>query len=75
MRADLRTPPTTTISAILHTMSFASTDLSLSPAAFRKVFIVNLNNSSRGSGPEALPPNVLRGVPAGLTFDKSHLGI
>ena len=37
--------------------------------------MVNLNNSSKGSGPLALPPKVFSFAPAGRTFDKFHLGI
>src|SRR5210317_592031 len=32
------------------------------------------NNSSRGAGPDALPPNVFSLAPAGLTCDTSHFG-
>ena len=42
-------------------------ELSLRPAAPRKTSTVNLNRSSRGSGPDALPPNVLSVEPAGRT--------
>ena len=45
------------------------------PAAFLNVFTEKLNKFSSGSGPDARPPKVLRGDPAGLSYDKSHLGI
>ena len=35
----------------------------------------NLNKSSSGSGPDARPPKVFKGAPAGLILDKFHLGI
>ena len=75
INADLRTPPTTTTSAILHTTSCASIEDSLRPAAFLKTLTVKFMRDSSGSGPLARPPNVLRGAPAGLTFDKSQRGI
>ena len=71
----LRTPPQTTTSATLHTISWHSMDVSLRPAAALNVRTRNLKSSSSGSGPEARPPNVLRGVPAGRIFDRSQLGI
>ena len=37
--------------------------------------IQNLNKSSKGAGPDALPPNVFNLAPAGRTSDTSHLGI
>ena len=43
--------------------------------AFLNVFMVKLNKSTKGSGPEARPPNVLSGVPAALTLDTSHFAI
>ena len=45
------------------------------PADFLKISTVNLNKSSRGSGPDDLPPNVFNLAPAGRRRDKSHLGI
>jgi hypothetical protein len=35
----------------------------------------NLNKSTSGSGPEALPPKVLSRAPAGLTLVTSYLGM
>ena len=55
-------------------MSWHSTDFSFLPFAFLNTSTVNLNKSSKGSGPDARPPKVLRGVPAGLTFDTFHVG-
>ena len=75
MRADLRTPPTTTTSAVLHTMSWHSRLFSLRPAAALNTLTVKLNKASRGSGPLDLPPNVLSGAPFSLILDKSHCGI
>jgi len=48
---------------------------SLRPTAPLNFSIVNLKRSSRGPGPEALPPKVLRIAPDGLTLVTSHLGI
>ena len=45
IKADLRTPPTTTISAILQTISCASTGFNFRPAASLKSAIENLNRS------------------------------
>ena len=73
IKADRRTPPTTTISAILQTISWTSMEVSLRPADRRKVSTVNRNRSS-SSGPDARPPNVLSLAPAGRTLDKSHFG-
>ena len=73
--ADRRTPPTTTISPILHMMSCASIEDSLRPLASLKVCTVKLNRSTRGAGPEARPPKVFSLAPAGRTLDVSHLGI
>ena len=39
------------------------------------MFTVKLKRFSNGAGPDARPPNVLSGAPAGLTFAKSPLGI
>ena len=36
---------------------------------------MKLKRSTRGSGPEALPPKVFNGAPASLTLLISHLGI
>ena len=36
---------------------------------------MNRNKLSKGVGPDALPPNIFSLAPAGLTRDKSHLGI
>ena len=36
--------------------------------------VANLNKSSNGSGPDALPPNTFKGAPAGRTLVKSHFG-
>ena len=35
---------------------------------------VKLNKSTRGAGPDALPPNTLSLEPAGLIFDTSQVG-
>ena len=75
IRADRRTPPTTTISAILHTRSWHSIDVSFLPAALLKVSQVKRKRSSRGFGPDALPPNVLSLAPEGRTLEISHFGI
>src|SRR5690606_18754161 len=72
--AERRTPPTTTISPILQRMSWHSRELSLRPTAPLNLLMTNLNKSSRGPGPEALPPNVLSLAPAGRTLETSHLG-
>ena len=75
MRAERRTPPTTTISAILQTISWHSTGLSFLPNAFLTVLVVNLKRSINGSGPEARPPKVFNGAPASLILLVSHFGI
>ena len=75
MRALRRTPPHTTTSAILHTKSCTSSEVSLRPAAPWKTPTAKLNNSSSGSAPLLLPPKVLRIAPAGRTPETSHLGI
>ena len=46
-----------------------------SGAGCDQLIIINSNKDSNGSGPDALPPNVLSGDPAGRTLLKSHLGI
>ena len=73
--ADLRTPPTTTICPMKHIKSWHSIEVSLRPCAFLNVLTEKLNNSTRGPGPLALPPNVLSLAPAGRTRVTSHLGI
>ena len=74
IKADLRTPPTTTMSAILHTRSWHSRDVNFLPAATLNRSTVKLNRSAKGSGPEARPPKVFSLAPAGRTLVKSHLG-
>ena len=39
------------------------------------MLVVKLKRFSNGAGPDARPPNVLSGVPAGRIFDKSQRGI
>ena len=75
MSAERRTPPTTTTSAILHTMSWHSMEVSLRPAARRKLSTVKRNSSSNGAGPLARPPKVFSLAPAGRTLLRSHLGV
>ena len=70
-----RTPPTTTISPILHIRLWHSYDDSLRPFATLKVSIVKLNKSTSGAGPLARPPNVFRRAPAGRTLLTSQVGI
>ena len=74
IRADLRTPPTTTTSPVLQTISWHSIEESFLPLAPLNLRIVKSNKSTRGWGPLALPPNVLSLVPTGLTFDMLILG-
>ena len=56
-------------------MSWHSMEFNLRPFDPLNVDTTNLNRLSSGSGPDALPPNVLSGAPAGLTLLKSHVGI
>ena len=56
-------------------MSWHSIDFNFLPAAPLNISTVNLNKSSSGSGPLDLPPNVFSLAPAGLSFDKSQVGI
>jgi len=72
--AERLTPPLTTMSATMHIRSWHSRDVSLRPAAFLKSWTANLNSRSSGSGPDARPPNVLRGEPAGRRALRSHFG-
>lgn len=71
----LRTPPTTTISATLHTRSCASRGVSLRPRAALNRLTANRKRASRGSGPEARPPKVLRRVPLERSWLVSQRGI
>ena len=48
--------------------------VNLRPCALRNTPTVKLNKSMSGSGPEALPPNVLSRAPAGRTLRISHFG-
>ena len=73
--ADLRTPPTTTTSAILHIKSCASSGVNFRPADCLTIATENLNRRSNGSGPDARPPNVFKRAPAGRTPDISQDGI
>ena len=68
------TPPTTTTSAILQQISWASNDVSLRPPAPLNIFTQKWNKSSKGSGPDARPPKVFNGAPAGLILARFHLG-
>ena len=70
-----RTPPTTTTSPTLHIRSWHSIEDSLRPSAFLNICTEKLNKSTKGAGPLALPPKVLRRAPAGRTFVISHFGI
>src|SRR5208282_3818555 len=72
--ADRRTPPTTTMSPTLHIKSWHSMLVSFLPVAARNVATVNLNRSSSGAGPEERPPKVLRGAPAGRSWERSQEG-
>ena len=73
--ADLRTPPTTTTSPILHIMSWHSIGFRFLPVAFLNLEIVKSNKLISGCGPDDLPPIVLSLAPAGLTFETSIAGI
>ena len=75
IKALRRTPPTTTTSAILQTISWHSMDVSFLPAARLKESVVKRNSSSSGAGPLARPPNVFSLAPAGRSLLKSHFGI
>ena len=75
MRALRRTPPTTTMSAILQTKSWHSNEVSFRPLAPLMTSIENRNNCSSGSGPEARPPKVLSLAPLGRILSKFHRGI
>ena len=75
IKAERLTPPTTTMSATLHTTSWHSMDVSLRPSALRKTSTQKWNKSSNGCAPDARPPNVSSLAPAGRTPDISHLGI
>jgi hypothetical protein len=59
IRAERLTPPTTTISPTIQTISCTSIEFSLRPLACLNVSTTKSNNRLRGSGPLALPPNVL----------------
>ena len=73
--ADLLTPPTTTISPILHIMSWHSIGFKFLPTAFLKTLIVKSNRFTSGCGPDDLPPIVLSLAPAGLSLLMSIVGI
>jgi hypothetical protein len=55
-------------------MSWHSIEVNLRPAALLNDATVKLNRDPNGSGPDALPPNVLRVAPAGRILDKSQQG-
>ena len=73
--ADLRTPPTTTTSPILHIMSWHSIGLRFLPVAFLNLAIVKSKRFTSGCGPEDLPPIVFKRAPEGLTFETSIAGM
>ena len=73
--ADLRTPPTTTTSPILHIMSWHWRLVNFSPEASLNLATTKLNRSTNGAGPLARPPNVFNFAPAGLTRLTSHKGM
>ena len=56
-------------------MLWTSKGDSLLPCFFLKVSIVCSNSSTNGSAPDALPPNVAKRAPAGLTLDTSQVGM
>jgi hypothetical protein len=75
MQAERRTPPTTTMEAIMQQSSWASMLLSLVPARCMKRLMVKSKSCFSGSGPEARPPKVLSMEPLGRTLERSYLGI
>lgn len=74
MSALRRTPPTTTISPILHMMSWASMGRSFLPAACCSFWAVNSKRSTSALGPLLRPPNVLRRAPFGRSSVTSYVG-
>ncbi|ABT16976.1 hypothetical protein ATCV1_z842R [Acanthocystis turfacea chlorella virus 1] len=72
--ADLRTPPDTTISPILHIISWHSRVVSFLPAAPLNVLTTNQKSSTSGLGPDARPPNVFSLAPGGRIPDTSQVG-
>jgi len=53
-------------------MSWHSMLDNLRPCADLNVLVTKLNRSTRGAGPEALPPNVFSLAPAGRTWEPHH---
>ena len=56
-------------------MSWHSIDFNCLPTAPLNMFTVNVNKSTKGSGQLDLTTNVFNLAPAGLSLDKSQLGI
>ena len=72
--AERLTPPTTTTSPILHIISWHSIGYNLLPDAFLNTLMQKWYKSTRGWGPDALPPNVFNLAPDGLTCVTSKDG-
>ena len=53
----------------------ASIGLSFLPTAVQNEATVKLNKSTKGAGPDARPPKVFNGAPAGLILLTSHFGM
>ena len=68
-----RMPPLTAAPPMRHMMSWTSIERICAPCRARIMRFISCSMNFSGSGPEARPPFVINGVPAGRMAEKSNL--